>query len=57
MDAAGDSAMEGDGDAAVLVSAGAWDNSVGVEHDANMKPDTTIGRRRMEFFLDWFMNK
>jgi hypothetical protein len=57
MDASGDKAMEGGGGAPASVSAEAWDISVGGEHDANMKPDTKIGRRRMNIFLDWFMNK
>jgi hypothetical protein len=37
-------------------SVGARDTSGGIEHETNMKPDTTMGRRRMEFFLDEFMN-
>jgi hypothetical protein len=42
MEASGDKAMEGGGDA------------VGFEHDANRKPSRKVGRRRTDF-LDWFI--
>jgi hypothetical protein len=48
MEASGDKALEGGGDAAAGVSAAAWGNSVGVEHDANRKPSAKAGRRRMD---------
>jgi hypothetical protein len=48
MEASGDKALEGGGDGAAGVSAAVWDNSVGVEHDANRKPSAKAGRRRTD---------
>jgi hypothetical protein len=55
MEASGDKAMEGGGEAgtAAALSAGACGNSVGAEHDANRKPSATGVRRRD--FTEWFI--
>jgi hypothetical protein len=58
MEALGDSAMEGGGGAAASVaaagSAGVWDNSVGVEHDAKRKlmtENANCGRGKVVFMV------
>jgi hypothetical protein len=48
MEASGDKAVTGGGGAAAAGSAGTWDNSVGVEHEANRKPGTKAERIRIE---------
>jgi hypothetical protein len=50
MEASGDKALEGGGDGAAGVSAAVWDNSLGVEHEANRKPSAKAGRRRMDLW-------